>query len=97
MGVRQIFFRQGRGIRVGHTGGCLGDRRPVKAFRADRDGLPLTENDIQLYLDRRKPGQSRITTPRKDEISNVQLNTMLGDPIFLFYPKKRITHITFFM
>ena len=25
-------------------------------------GLPLTEEDIQAYLDRRKPGQSRFTT-----------------------------------
>ena len=24
-------------------------------------GLPLTEEDIQAYLDRRKPGQRRIT------------------------------------
>ncbi|MEI3340538.1 MAG: chorismate synthase [Eubacterium sp.] len=29
-------------------------------------GLPLTEEDIQGYLDRRKPGQSRYTTPRKE-------------------------------
>lgn len=30
-------------------------------------GLPLTENDIQIYLNRRKPGQSRFTTPRKED------------------------------
>lgn len=30
-------------------------------------GLPLEESDIQKYLDRRKPGQSRYTTPRKEE------------------------------
>ncbi len=29
-------------------------------------GLPLTEEDIQKYLDRRKPGQSRYTTARKE-------------------------------
>ena len=28
-------------------------------------GLPLTESDIQPYLNRRKPGQSRFTTPRE--------------------------------
>ena len=28
-------------------------------------GLPLSEADIQVYLDRRKPGQSKFTTPRK--------------------------------
>ena len=30
-------------------------------------GLPLTESDIQPYLNRRKPGQSRFTTPRKED------------------------------
>lgn len=30
-------------------------------------GLPLTESDIQMYLNRRKPGQSRFTTPRKED------------------------------
>ena len=30
-------------------------------------GLALSENDIQPELDRRKPGQSKITTPRKEE------------------------------
>jgi len=29
-------------------------------------GLALCENDIQQYLDRRKPGTSRITTPRRE-------------------------------
>lgn len=29
-------------------------------------GLPLAERDIQAYLDRRKPGQSRFTTARKE-------------------------------
>lgn len=30
-------------------------------------GLPLCENDIQAYLDRRKPGQSKFSTPRKED------------------------------
>ena len=29
-------------------------------------GLPLSEEDIQCYLDRRKPGQSRFTTARRE-------------------------------
>ncbi len=29
-------------------------------------GLSLTANDIQTYLDRRRPGQSHISTPRKE-------------------------------
>ncbi len=30
-------------------------------------GLPLTEEDIQRYLDRRKPGASDIATPRRED------------------------------
>ncbi len=30
-------------------------------------GLELCENDIQVYLNRRKPGQSRFSTPRKED------------------------------
>ena len=35
-------------------------------------GLHLKEEDIQTYLDRRKPGQTKIATPRK-EADNVQI------------------------
>ena len=30
-------------------------------------GLELDEDDIQRYLDRRRPGQSKYSTPRKEE------------------------------
>ena len=30
-------------------------------------GLEISEEDIQIELDRRKPGQSKITTQRKEE------------------------------
>ena len=30
-------------------------------------GLELCEEEIQVYLDRRKPGQSKFATPRKEE------------------------------
>lgn len=30
-------------------------------------GMPLTEDDIQPYLNLRRPGQSRYTTPRKED------------------------------
>ena len=30
-------------------------------------GLAITESDIQKELDRRKPGQSPITSPRKED------------------------------
>ncbi len=29
-------------------------------------GIPITQEEIQVALDRRKPGQSKITTPRKE-------------------------------
>src|SRR5262245_2198351 len=66
--------------------GCVVDGCPP--------GLPLTEADIQLYLDKRRPGQSRFTTQRRepdqvrilsgvfiDEASGAQVTT--GTPIAL--------------
>ena len=35
-------------------------------------GLHLNEGDIQTYLNRRKPGQTKISTPRK-EADDVQI------------------------
>lgn len=51
-------------------------------------GLELCEEDIQVYLNRRKPGQSKITTPRKeaDEVeilSGVFEGKTTGTPISL--------------
>lgn len=51
-------------------------------------GLPLKEEDIQIYLDRRKPGQSAITTPRKESdqveiLSGVFEGQTTGTPISL--------------
>ena len=41
-----------------------------KILRAVLDGFPagmeLSEEDIQKYLDRRRPGQSEISTPRSE-------------------------------
>lgn len=49
-------------------------------------GLPLTEDDIQKYLDRRKPGQSRFTTKRAESdkasiLSGVFEGNTTGTPI----------------
>lgn len=49
-------------------------------------GLPLTEADIQEYLDRRKPGQSKFTTMRKESdtvqiLSGVFEGKTTGTPI----------------
>lgn len=54
-------------------------------------GLPLCEKDIQIYLDRRKPGQSRFTTARQegDEVeilSGVFEGKTTGTPISLMVP-----------
>lgn len=51
-------------------------------------GLPLCEEDIQKYLDRRKPGTSNITTPRKEDdmveiLSGVFEGRTTGTPISL--------------
>lgn len=51
-------------------------------------GLPLDTNDIQIYLDRRKPGQSSITTPRKEAdaveiLSGIFEGKTTGTPISL--------------
>lgn len=54
-------------------------------------GLSLTEEDIQLYLDRRKPGQSSISTPRKEAdrveiLSGIFEGKTTGTPICLMVP-----------
>lgn len=51
-------------------------------------GLPLTESDIQTFLDRRRPGQSRYTTKRNESdtveiLSGVFEGKTTGTPISL--------------
>ncbi|MBQ9134681.1 MAG: chorismate synthase [Lachnospiraceae bacterium] len=51
-------------------------------------GLSLSETDIQIYLNRRKPGQSNISTPRKEDdeveiLSGVFEGVTTGTPISL--------------
>ncbi len=53
--------------------------------------LPLTVEDIQSELDRRRPGQSDITTPRKESdratiVSGVYEGYTLGTPIGIYVP-----------
>ncbi|GJN84500.1 chorismate synthase [Purpureocillium lilacinum] len=55
--------------------------------------LPLTEEDIQPQLNRRRPGQSSITTPRneKDRVtihSGTEFGRTLGTPILLTVPNE---------
>ena len=51
-------------------------------------GLALSEEDIQIYLDRRKPGQTDISTPRKEAdkvriLSGIFEGETTGTPISL--------------
>jgi chorismate synthase len=60
--------------------GCVIDGVPPR--------IPLTEDDIQIYLDRRKPGQSRFTTQRREDdivkiLSGVFEGHTTGAPISL--------------
>ncbi len=54
-------------------------------------GLSLSEEDIQEYLDRRKPGKSKISTPRKEDdaceiLSGVFEGKTTGTPISIMVP-----------
>lgn len=56
-------------------------------------GLELCEEDIQLYLNRRKPGQSRYSTPRKEDdeveiLSGVFDGKTTGTPISMVVRNK---------
>lgn len=58
--------------------GCVVDGCP--------ENLDLTEEDIQLFLDKRKPGQSLLTSPRNENdkceiVSGTYCNQTLGSPI----------------
>ncbi|MGB0720887.1 MAG: chorismate synthase [Gammaproteobacteria bacterium] len=64
----------------GHSLGAIVDGCPP--------GLPLTEEDLQLDLDRRKPGTSRHTTQRREDdrvkiVSGVFEGVTTGTPIGL--------------
>ncbi|KAL5734955.1 hypothetical protein ACOSP7_032816 [Xanthoceras sorbifolium] len=63
--------------------GCIIDGCPPR--------IPLSEADMQFDLDRRRPGQSRITTPRKETDtckiqSGVSEGMTTGTPIHVFVP-----------
>ena len=56
-------------------------------------GIELSEADIQVDLDRRRPGQSRVTTPRKESdrvqiLSGVFEGRTTGTPVGLFIPNR---------
>ena len=60
--------------------GCVVDGVPPR--------IPLNEDDIQVYLDKRRPGQSRFTTQRKEPdlvkiLSGVYEGQTTGTPVAL--------------
>ncbi len=82
----------GRNLKVSTWGESHG-----KAVGAVVDGIPaglkLCEADIQAYLDRRKPGQSRFTTARSESdtvqiLSGVFEGVTTGTPISLMVANK---------
>ncbi len=55
--------------------------------------IPITPDDIQVELDRRRPGQSRLTTPRQEDdrveiLSGVFEGQTLGTPILMLVRNK---------
>lgn len=56
-------------------------------------GVPLSEADVQKHLDRRRPGQSEVTTQRKETdtvriLSGVFNGVMTGTPIMMMVTNK---------
>ena len=56
-------------------------------------GMQLSESDIQPQMDRRRPGQSKLTTDRQEAdqvtiLSGVENGVTLGTPIGLFVANK---------
>ncbi|KAJ3328504.1 hypothetical protein HDU76_009841 [Blyttiomyces sp. JEL0837] len=56
-------------------------------------GLPLTEDDVQPQLSRRRPGQSALTTPRDEKdrvtiLSGTEKGFTLGTPIAMSVPNQ---------
>uniref|UniRef100_A0A0C9RNI4 Chorismate synthase n=1 Tax=Wollemia nobilis TaxID=56998 RepID=A0A0C9RNI4_9CONI len=63
--------------------GCVIDGCPPR--------IPISEGDMQVDLDRRRPGQSRITTPRKETdtckiLSGLSEGQTTGTPIAVLVP-----------
>ena len=75
-----LFQYQSWGESHGPSIGCVVDGVPPR--------IPLKEDDIQIFLDRRKPGQSKYTTQRQEPdqvkiLSGVFEGQTTGTPISL--------------
>ena len=83
--IGKIFRFTTWGESHGKAIGCVVDGVPSK--------IKLSEKDIQIYLDKRKPGQSKFTTQRKEKdeveiLSGTFEGYTTGHPISLIIKKK---------
>lgn len=95
--------RSSRSLQIQAAGSTYGNHFRVTTFGESHGGgvgcivdgcpprIPLSESDLQFDLDRRRPGQSRITTPRKETDtctiqSGVSEGVTTGTPIHVFVP-----------
>lgn len=78
---------------------CSFGESHCKGVGAIVDGVPpsmeLTEADIQPQLTRRRPGQSKLTTPRDEKdavtiMSGTERGITLGTPVALFVPNENV-------
>ncbi|KAJ8760296.1 hypothetical protein K2173_011708 [Erythroxylum novogranatense] len=95
--------RQPKQLQIHAAGSTFGNYFRVTTFGESHGGgvgcvidgcpprIPISEADLQVDLDRRRPGQSRITTPRKETdtckiYSGVSEGLTTGTPIHVFVP-----------
>uniref|UniRef100_A0A453IH81 Chorismate synthase n=1 Tax=Aegilops tauschii subsp. strangulata TaxID=200361 RepID=A0A453IH81_AEGTS len=95
--------RRAARLEVKAAGNIFGDYFQVATYGESHGGgvgcvisgcpprIPLTEEDMQGDLDRRRPGQSRITTPRKETdtckiLSGTYEGMTTGTPIHVLVP-----------
>jgi chorismate synthase len=81
----RLFSFSSFGESHGPAVGCLIDGCPAR--------LPLAEDDIQPFLNRRRPGQNKFVTPRQEEdrvsiLSGVYDGMTTGTPILLLVENK---------
>ena len=81
----QLFRMTTFGESHGGAVGCMVDGCPP--------GIQISEEDIQKEMDRRKPGQSNITSPRKEEdrieiLSGIFEGKTTGTPIMMMVKNK---------
>lgn len=81
----RLFSFSSFGESHGPAVGCLIDGCPAR--------VPLAEDDIQPFLDRRRPGQSKFVTPRQEDdrvkiLSGVYEGMTTGTPILLLVENK---------